>query len=101
MFSIRVLPVIVLALLGAPAVARAQLRDSVRRPQSSVDLLFGRFAQLPNGADTLASRASRSTCAMLVARPDTTRLERMPRAKLDSVKMAPMPVVRGCVADVR
>ena len=105
MFSTRVLPGIVLALIAAPALARAQLStpqsrqpDSPRRLQSSVEVLLGRLAQLPNAADTLASRATRSTCPMLVARPDTSRLERMPRVNLDSVKTAPMPVVRGCVA---
>lgn len=107
MSSIRVLPAIALALISAPAVARAQLftppprqPDSVWSPQSSVDILLGRLgvrAPAPNEADTLASRAARSTCPMLVMRPDTARLERMPRIKFDSAKMAPMPVVRGCV----
>jgi hypothetical protein len=107
MFSTRVLAGIALALIGAPALARAQLLtlqprqpDGVQRLQSSVDILLGRRAQLPHVADTLGSRATRSTCPMLVVRPDTTRLERMPRVNLDSVKTAPMPVVRGCVADV-
>jgi hypothetical protein len=108
MFSTRVLAGIALALIGAPVLARAQLPtlqprqpDSVQRLQPSVDILLGRLAQLPHVADTLGSRATRSTCPMLVARPDTTRLERMPRVNLDSVKTAPMPVVRGCVADVK
>ena len=109
MSSIRVLPAIALALIGAPTVARAQRftppprqPDSVWSPQSSVDILLGRLgwrAPAPNVADTLASRAAPSTCPMLVARPDTARLEHMPRLKFDSVKMAPMPIVRGCVAD--
>jgi hypothetical protein len=38
---------------------------------------------------------------MPVARPDTTRLERMPRARVDSARMAPMPVAQGCVADAK
>jgi hypothetical protein len=108
MLSIRVLPVIALALVGTPALARAQLPsvqprqpDRVFQPQSSVDILLGRRSQLPNVADTLGARAARSTCPMVVARPDTTRLERMPRLNLDSVKTAPMPVVRGCVADTK
>lgn len=109
MSSIRVFSAIALALIGAPALARAQLPapqprrpDSAWNPRSSVDVLLGRLrlsAPLPNGADSLGSRATRSTCPMPVARPDTTRVERMPRIKLDSVKMAPMPVARGCVAD--
>lgn len=109
MSSIRVLAAIALALIGAPAVARAQLftppprqPDRVWSPRSGVDNLLGRLglrAPAPNVADTLASRAARSTCPMLVARSDTARLERMPRITFDSAKMAPMPVVRGCVAD--
>ncbi len=109
MSSIRVVSAIAFVLIVAPALARAQLPapqprqpDSAWNPRSSVGILLGRLranAPLPNGADTLASRATQSTCPMPVARPDTTRLERMPQIKLDSVKMAPMPVVRGCVAD--
>ena len=105
MSSIRLLPA--LALLAAPALAHAQLPayrpqpESAPGRQSSLDSFFGRRSLLPGVTDTLASRAMRSTCPMPVARPDTTRLERMPRARIDSAKMAPMPVVHGCVTEAK
>ncbi|HKN68111.1 MAG TPA: hypothetical protein VJW73_17625 [Gemmatimonadaceae bacterium] len=104
MSSHLALPALVLALVSAPAIANAQ--QSAPRPQadgigpfhSSLDAFFGRRSLLPTRADTVVSQATRSTCPMLVARPDTTRLERMPRAHVDTAAMAPMPVARGCVA---
>src|SRR5436309_2840303 len=101
MSLIRFLPALALALLGAPAFAHAQLPtspprqgDVARAPES----FFGPRRNLPTVRDTVASHAAPSTCPMLVARPDTTRLERMPRVRVDSSRMAPMPVFRGCVA---
>lgn len=102
MFPLRFLPA--LALIMAPAVASAQQSparpqpERVQQSQSSHDAFFGRRSQLPGVADTVVSRAMVSTCPMPVARPDTTRLERMPRVRLDSAKMAPMPVAHGCLA---
>jgi hypothetical protein len=101
MSSIRFLPALALVLLGAPAFAHAQLPtspprqgDVARAPES----FFDARANLPAVRDTVAARAAQSTCPMLVARPDTTRLERMPRIRVDSSRMAPMPVLRGCGA---
>jgi hypothetical protein len=105
MSPLRLLPA-ALALLATPALAhgqqstsRAQV-ESVQRPFSTLDSFFGRRAQLPSVADTAASRVA-SSCPMPVAQPDTTRLERMPRARLDSLRMAPMPVAHGCVAKTK
>ena len=100
------LPVFALALVATPALGHAQRAgsrpqaESSWRPSPTLDSFFGRRSLLPAVADTATSRMT-STCPMPVARPDTARLERMPRARLDSVRMAPMPVVHGCVADVK
>ena len=100
------LPVFALALVAAPALGHAQRsgarpqKESSWRPPPTLDSFFGKRSLLPAVADTAASRVT-STCPMPVARPDTTRLERMPHARLDSVRMAPMPVAHGCVADVK
>jgi hypothetical protein len=104
MSLIRFLPALALALLGAPAFAHAQLPTSPPQPGDlarDLGSLFGPRSNLPAVRDTVASRAKQSTCPMLVARPDTTRLERMPRVRIDSSGMAPMPVLRGCVAAAR
>jgi len=101
------LPVLALALLAAPARGHAQQSTSPPRSEtearlrSKLDAFFGRRTLLPAVADTTASRAMASTCPMPVARPDTTRLERMPRVRRDSIRMAPMPVAQGCVADTK
>jgi len=100
-------PVMLFALLATPAFAHAQQsaptspRASLSSLPSNLDSFFGRRALLPPAVDTSALRATASTCPMPVARPDTTRLERMPRARLDSVRMAPMPVAHGCVAETK
>jgi len=94
MSFIRFLPILSAALLATPAVGHAQ------QPASRLDSFFGRRSLLPAVADTTA-RAMTSTCPMPVARPDTSRLERMPRIRVDSLKMAPMPVAHGCVASAK
>jgi hypothetical protein len=100
------LPIFVLALGATPALGHAQqstsrqLMESAWRPPSTADSFFGRRSLVPPVADTSVSRVT-STCPMPVARPDTARLERMPRARLDSVRMAPMPVAHGCVAEAK
>ena len=102
MSSLRLLSALTLALAAAPALANAQ--QSAPRPQpESVrqDSSFGRRSLLRAVADTVASRTTISTCPMRVVRPDTTRLERMPRARVDTAKLAPMPIVHGCVADAK
>ena len=101
MSSIRFLPALALVLLGAPAFAHAQLPTSPPRQGEVARVLespFGPRSNLPAASDTVATRPAQSTCPMLVARPDTTRLERMPRIRVDSSRMAPMPVLRGCGA---
>ena len=104
MSLIRFLPALALALLGAPAFAHAQLPTSPP-PQGDVaralESFVGPRSNLPAVRDTVETRAAQSTCPMLVARPDTTRLERMLRVRVDSSRMAPMPVLRGCVAAAR
>ena len=102
MSSLRLLPALALALAAAPALANAQ-QSAPRPQQESVgrDSFFALHSSLRAVADTAASRVAISTCPMVVVRPDTTRLERMPRARVDTAKMAPMPVVHGCVADAK
>jgi len=103
MSILRLFPTLALVLVGAPAIANAQQSASRSQPasvpltQSSLESFFGRRSLFPAVTDT----AARLTCPMPVARPDTTRLERMPRARVDSAKMAPMPVARGCTADAK
>ena len=102
MSSLRFLPALALALAATPAVANAQ--QSAPRPQpESVrrDSFFALHSLLRAVADTVASRATTSTCPMVVVRPDTTRLERMPRVRVDTAKMAPMPVAHVCAADAK
>jgi len=98
--------IVLFALLGTPVFAHAQQSESrpkaesSSRPSSALDSFFASRTLLPAVVDTAASRAT-STCPMPVARPDTTRIERMPRVRLDSVRMAPMPVAHGCVAEAK
>ena len=100
-------PVMLFALIATPAFVHAQ-QPALTSPlvsssflPSTLESFFGRRALLPTAVDTSASRATASTCPIPIARPDTTRLERMPRARLDSGRMAPMPVAHGCVADTK
>jgi hypothetical protein len=104
MSSLRFLAALALALVAVPGIAHAQQPAArpqpltVQRSPSKLDLFFGKRSLLPDVADTAAARETALTCPMPVARPDTTRLERMPRVRIDSSRMAPMPVLRGCVA---
>lgn len=94
MSSIGLVMTLAIALLAAPEVARAQQRrfqfpgDSLGRAQ-------------PHADSSVTKRqpfAKQRDCPMLVVKPDTSRLERMPRVRVDSAKPAAMPVLPGCTA---